>query len=210
MTPNKRAGATAPGTYPGSNGTAIQQSVADEINAEHEAALRLAGDAIEHAKRAGELLLAVKGTLPHGEFGAWLTENVVVSARQAQRYMGAALGKPLPIRMIAKNDTVSHLPPETADEYVTRSARLQLGALKKVLDDPDCTLEQAAWIAREAEAIRANLYTLNIEALREMGRCLIELKALTGLNDSSLLAVLNDGSLVREAEKKVVEFEAAA
>lgn len=83
-----------------------------EINREHALALRHADKAIEHAKRAGELLIEVKNALPHGEYLPWLAENVTVSPRQAQRYMRAALGKPLPIRAI-KSDTVSFLPPRS-------------------------------------------------------------------------------------------------
>lgn len=90
-------------------------NLASEINAAHQMASKLAGEAIDHAKRAGELLIEVKEQLPHGQFQTWLHENVSVSVRQAQRYMAAALGKKLPVRAIAnridgKSDTVSHLP----------------------------------------------------------------------------------------------------
>ena len=85
------------------------ESLAAEIAVEHEAAQRYAGKAIEHAKRAGELLEQVKERLPHGEFLPWIDNNLDVSRRQAQRYMRAAKGKPMTPRQI-KNDTVSHLP----------------------------------------------------------------------------------------------------
>lgn len=84
--------------------------IATAINHEHSLAIKHADQAIGHAKRAGELLLKAKTQLPHGEFCAWVGANVTVTQRQAQRYMAAALGKPTPIRAIAKNDTVSHLP----------------------------------------------------------------------------------------------------
>lgn len=97
---------------------------AADINAAHHAAMGHAADAVAYAKQAGALLVKAKQKLPHGEFGAWLERNCEVSARQAQRYMAAAQGKPLPVRAIAapvktdtvsvldagKNDTVSHLP----------------------------------------------------------------------------------------------------
>ena len=86
---------------------------AADINAAHIEAMRHADSAMEHAKRAGALLLKVKQKLTHGLFGEWLDKNSAVSARQAQRYMQAAQGKPLPVRTIAapvKYDTVSHLP----------------------------------------------------------------------------------------------------
>lgn len=86
-------------------------NAAAEIDAEHAKAIQNAAQAVEHAKRAGELLLQVKAALPHGDFLPWIEENVSVSARQAQRYMAAAVGKLFPIRHTAllKNDTVSHL-----------------------------------------------------------------------------------------------------
>jgi len=89
---------------------AILSTQADEINRLHSIALENAERAIDSAKLAGLLLLEVKSKLPHGEFLPWLECNGAVSARQAQRYMRAALGKPIPVRAIIKNDTVSDLP----------------------------------------------------------------------------------------------------
>lgn len=89
-------------------------TTASEINREHAMAIAHAGQALDHAKRAGELLLAAKAQLPHGQFSEWVLSNVTVSTRQAQRYMAAAQGKPTPLRAImqkeTKNDTVSYLP----------------------------------------------------------------------------------------------------
>ena len=81
---------------------------AGQINAAHQQAIQHADKAIEFAKQAGALLIEVKASLPHGEFIAWVEQNCTVSARQAQRYMAAAQGKPMPMRAI-KNDTASHL-----------------------------------------------------------------------------------------------------
>ena len=87
---------------------------AQQIEQHHAAAHAAADKAIEHAKEAGRLLLEVKAALPHGEFSKWVAERLTVSQRQAQRYMAAAQGKPLPLRKVAealpapvKNDTVS-------------------------------------------------------------------------------------------------------
>lgn len=85
-------------------------SIIAEINNQHELAINAANQAVEHAKRAGELLLQVKAELPHGEFGKWLAENVTVSERQAQRYMQKAAGElPAPAPTPAKTDMVSYL-----------------------------------------------------------------------------------------------------
>ena len=45
---------------------------------------------VEHARHAGELLLAAKAQLSHGEWLPWLEANCQVSARSAQGYMRLA------------------------------------------------------------------------------------------------------------------------
>jgi hypothetical protein len=64
--------------------------LAVEINAEHrhvETALR-AG--LEHARRAGELLLKAKQQCRHGEWLPWLKTNVKFSGRTARAFMSIA------------------------------------------------------------------------------------------------------------------------
>ena len=83
---------------------------AADITHHHQQACLRAGEAINHAIEAGKLLIAVKQRLPHGEFGNWLEKNIQVTQRQAQRYIAAAQGKPVPVRAIASNATpVSYL-----------------------------------------------------------------------------------------------------
>lgn len=87
------------------------QHYAQEINWHHQQATTLANSAIEHAKAAGQKLLEVKAALPHGEFVPWCAANLNVSVRQGQRYMRAALGKPVTTKALSnsKNDNVSLL-----------------------------------------------------------------------------------------------------
>lgn len=85
-------------------------TTAAEINRLHSLARSKANEAIGHAMAAGNLLLQAKAALEHGEWGSWLADNITVTPRQAQRYMALAQGKRMPIRAIAKNDTVSHWP----------------------------------------------------------------------------------------------------
>ncbi len=93
----------------------IRATIANEINGHAEQATAKANEAMHHAIEAGKLLLEVKASLAHGQFGAWLETNVKVSARQAQRYMAVAEGKPVPVRALSsKYDTVSHLTDEGA------------------------------------------------------------------------------------------------
>ena len=84
-------------------------NIADEINREHSLAMSHADIAIDHAKCAGGLLLQVKNSLPHGDFLPWIAANITVSERQAQRYIRAALGKPMPVRALANTTPVSDL-----------------------------------------------------------------------------------------------------
>ncbi|MBP6853634.1 MAG: DUF3102 domain-containing protein [Rhodoferax sp.] len=87
----------------------ITTTTAADISRHHDLARSKATEAIAHAMEAGKLLLQAKDSLAHGTWGAWLQSNVTVTPRQAQRYMALAQGKPSPLRVIAKNDTVSHL-----------------------------------------------------------------------------------------------------
>ena len=94
----------------GMNSTAITlPDIARQIRDHHAQAMRYAETALEHAQMAGRLLMAAKAELAHGAWLPWLAEHCRVSPRQAQRYMRAAQGKPLPVRRM-KSDTVSHLP----------------------------------------------------------------------------------------------------
>ncbi len=82
-----------------------------KINRLHSLAQASACDAIKYAKQAGLLLIDTKKRLKHGDFQHWVSNNLGVSMRQAQRYMAVAQGKPVAMRQLAeKSDTmVSHL-----------------------------------------------------------------------------------------------------
>lgn len=82
-----------------------------EILEQHRLAQDKAGQAIEHAKRAGALLLKLKAALPHGGFLPRL-QALGIKPRTAQTYMAAAQGKPMPIRAL-KCAARAHLPSPT-------------------------------------------------------------------------------------------------
>jgi hypothetical protein len=67
---------------------------AAEINNEHLAAEDCARTAIEHARRAGGLLIKAKQALSHGEWLPWLAANVRISERSVQIYMKLARANP--------------------------------------------------------------------------------------------------------------------
>jgi hypothetical protein len=77
---------------------------AAQINAEHENAERAIRSGIEHAIRAGELLVQAKRHVAHGGWLDWVKENVSFSERLAQAYMRLAR---LPIE---KRNAVADLP----------------------------------------------------------------------------------------------------
>ncbi len=63
------------------------KSLAEQINAEHEACLLSAADAVTHAIKAGILLMEAKESLRRGDFTAWIEDNFLFSVRMAQQYM---------------------------------------------------------------------------------------------------------------------------
>jgi hypothetical protein len=63
------------------------RDLAAEINREAGLAERAWSSALEHALRAGELLMNAKAQLPHGEWLPWLQANFKGSVRTAQSYM---------------------------------------------------------------------------------------------------------------------------
>ena len=72
------------------SGVELTPNLAEQIEAEHQAAIGAARSAIEHAVECGRLLLEAKVALPHGQWLPWLDANTSVSARQSQRYMKLA------------------------------------------------------------------------------------------------------------------------
>ena len=65
-------------------------TLAAEINAEHRACDEALRKGLNHAVRAGELLIEAKSHVKRGEWGAWIQDNFEGSARTAQAYMKVA------------------------------------------------------------------------------------------------------------------------
>jgi len=64
--------------------------ITGELGARHAAFETALGQALEHAFRAGELLIEAKALVPHGGWLRWLEENFAGSERTAQGYMQLA------------------------------------------------------------------------------------------------------------------------
>lgn len=206
----------------------LVDTLATQINMEHERAFGKAREALEHARHAGELLLQAKAAVTHGHWLPWITANCKFSARQAQRYMVLAENWPT---LAAKYDTASHLTLRDAisltkeDDPLTpegaahrcaeidrqhAAARVELGIAQRILDDPEATIEEIAWCMKTGARLESELHGTQTEVSRDLGLCLNELKALTRLSDSELLPLINDGSLLRAARERLAELGAAA
>lgn len=70
------------------------QSLAKQIQAEVDAAEHDARSAIEHAAKAGALLLEAKASVKHGEWGAWISDNFAFSQQWAASLMRLAQADP--------------------------------------------------------------------------------------------------------------------
>ncbi len=64
--------------------------LAQQINEGHDETRKLAVTALQRAMETGALLLRAKQRLPHGEWGAWMRDNIRMSPRTAQMYMRVA------------------------------------------------------------------------------------------------------------------------
>jgi hypothetical protein len=69
---------------------ADSDSIAVAINSAHEAAFGSYREALEHARRAGDLLVDAKATVGHGAWLPWVEKNLRFSARTATGYMQIA------------------------------------------------------------------------------------------------------------------------
>ncbi len=121
-------------------------TLAREIQTEHDAAFGKAREALEHARRCGELLLQVKDSLKHGEWLPWVKEHVTVSDRQARRYMQLAQNWEA---IAAKSDTVSNLTMREALSGLAGSADSQ---------EEDLLVLLRLWVA-EANALADDMST---------------------------------------------------
>jgi hypothetical protein len=86
--------------------TVPDTDLATQINAEHAQVERVLRTGLEHARRAGELLLMAKAQREHGEWLPWVRDNLDFSVRTAQGYMRVAEHWP---ELMAKAQGLAHL-----------------------------------------------------------------------------------------------------
>jgi hypothetical protein len=106
------------------------KAIGARINDAHAEAERSLRASVEHAIRAGELLLKAKRSVGHGTWSQWLQDNITFSDRLAQAYMRLAR---LPLE---KRNAVADLPLRDALSAI-RSREEQVSRAKERESRPD-------------------------------------------------------------------------
>ena len=98
------------------------RSLAAKIRAEHGKATASAINALEHAVKAGRLLIEAKGAVDHGKWLPWLKANCPeISDRTVQAYMQVA--KHAPKLLEDKSAAAAHLTLSAALKKLTKSGK---------------------------------------------------------------------------------------
>ena len=162
------------------------------INYEHALALDTARSALEHARKAGTLLLAAKAQVPHGSWLPWLAEHCDVAPRVAQGYMRLADRWP---ELEANTKRASHLPlrdalallsspraPIEADDSTRDDLAIdaELRLLRRLLDAPDLSIEELSAIIRRATELEDAAGVVRLRGMAALGRGLTKLEAFGG------------------------------
>jgi hypothetical protein len=120
----------------------------EDVNEAHRLARSSAESAVQYAIRCGELLLAKKAELEHGEFMPWVETNCEFSTRHARRYMEAASKPDTRVRFESLRELLSdgkHSEPQHQREPETlptkmpieRAPRSKKGAAVATTDGAD-------------------------------------------------------------------------
>jgi len=117
-------------------------ALAEQANSEHGLAVATARNAIEHARKAGQLLRQAKEIVRHGQFGEWLATNFCGSRRTATNYMRlSARWEELPNRQL-----IADLDYSSAVKLLARPSPPEMIEPPQLSDD-------AVWIAIDRDGI---------------------------------------------------------
>lgn len=134
-------------------------SLATDIQRHHEEAQRCAGEAVEHARLAGEALLKAKAEVGHGGWLDWLSSaGFEFGQRTAQNYM--RLAKELPKLPEEKRNAVAYLPIRDALEQLTTSSA-RLSAM-----DTDTRRKVSEVVAQTETTVRAAMSQVKREQVQ--------------------------------------------
>jgi Protein of unknown function (DUF3102) len=118
------------------------------IKSHRESAERCFSHGVEHAIGAGELLIAAKKKIKHGEWLSWLDTHCELALRTAQAYMQLAR---LPVE---KRKAIAHLPVEKALIAIRDKERLV--ADQRAAEEHIAKLEPVWEARRQARAAEAS------------------------------------------------------
>lgn len=184
----------------------------DIMPAEGRSIETITGEILELKKTAGESilgigqrLLEVKAMLPHGEWSAWLAEQVEFSERAAQRFMRLARewSNPTTLSVLgaSKALTLLALPPEEREQFMAETHEVD-GEEKAVIDMSARQLEQAI---REREEALADKKAAE-DARAKMAEDMNLLKALL---ESAQEDKARADAAVSDLEREIAEIKAA-
>jgi hypothetical protein len=181
--------AEAPASAGGSLSACLPAAeLAAQINAEHSHARACARKALEHARRAGDLLLQAKAAMGHGAWLPWIARNCEFTARTAQRYIELAENWTV---IASKCDRYSHLTLTAALRLIDRRCATELEQAKAlercrndlrielqllgaaadvILTDPNADVDTVETITRRARAFEFEAVRLRERAAREYER----------------------------------------
>lgn len=164
-------------------------TLAREINKESAAVEQSLKAGLDHARRAGDLLMRAKAQLAHGEWLPWLAANCTLSARTAQAYMRIArnwteLSKYATVADLTFRDGLKLLgEPEQqlkdVDSLFVQALELFQQALE-IQKSESPSLEELIEQKRAGEAAAQVAIGLTLDAERELGRRLIEQRSENG------------------------------
>src|SRR5262249_50605430 len=104
-----------------------------------------AGQAFDHAVKAGLMLIEAKRQVGHGKWEKWLEANVKVGIRQAQNYMNVATCPE------EKRNAVAHLSLRKAIEHLARKKKVKRSATIETYDDDGKLIERRAMAKEELD-----------------------------------------------------------
>ncbi|MEQ8321890.1 MAG: DUF3102 domain-containing protein [Rhodospirillales bacterium] len=123
--------------------TPADEPIIREINETYNKCRRASFEALSLAIRCGDLLIEVKGKVPHGDWLSWVDKNLVIGHRQAQKLMRLATNRD-------KIDTNANSPTHLTIEGALKSLRKRQAISPK--ENATNRLAQAA-LSRDLDAI---------------------------------------------------------
>jgi len=197
------------------------QTLPEQINWEHDQAQHAARSALDHALKAGELLIQAKQQCAYGEWLLWVNQNCQFAERTARLYMQLARRREcysepewqrvadLPLREAVKclgQEPSQTLAKEDAgeDERIKR-AQQQIHVLQLALKEA-VTVEDYVAIINETEEVEDCMYKIKINNLIKLGNILNKIKEMPPWQRTICEMILEGGESARAARQALDEW----